>query len=175
MKYEVRLGDKCFDVAIDGAAPNYVLRVDGKRVDLDVEHLGDDSLLSMLLDGGSYLAHVVQVDSRRGQLEVSISGKRARVEVLDPLSVLAAQLQADSGHDSFLLQAPMPGLVVDVHVAPGDRVEVGTPLVVIEAMKMQNELTSQVAGAVREVYVSAREAVESGARLVAIEAADVRT
>jgi biotin carboxyl carrier protein len=175
MKYQVRLGDQCFDVAIDGVAPHYVLHIDGKRLDVDAERMGDESLLSVLLDSDSYLAHVERVDSRHAQLEVSIGGKYALVEVLDPLSVLAEQLQAESGHDSYLLEAPMPGLVVNVHVAPGDRVQVGTPLVVIEAMKMQNELTSQVAGAVREVYVSAHEAVETGARLVAIEADEVTT
>ncbi len=170
MKYEVRVGDKCFDVEIDGVSPRYTVRIDGRALELDAERLGDPSLLSILLDNDSYLAHAVPLDARRGQLGVSISGKYARLEVLDPLAVLAEQMHAATAGDSYVLEAPMPGLVVDVHVAPGDRVEVGTPLLVIEAMKMQNELASEVAGTVREVRARVREPVESGAPLVAIEA-----
>ncbi len=170
MKYEVRVAEKCFDVEIDGVAPNYVVRIDGRRVDVNAERLGDESLLSVLLDRDSYLAHVVPAESRHGQLDVSIGGKYARLEVLDPLSVLAEHMHAEGTSDSYVLAAPMPGLVLEVHVQPGDRVEVGSPLVVIEAMKMQNELTSEVAGTVMQVPARAREAVESGAPLVSIEA-----
>ena len=170
MQYEVRVGDKCFDVEIDGVAPRYSVRIDGRQLELDAERLGDASLLSILLDSQSYLAHVVPLDARRGQLGVSIAGKYARLEVLDPLSVLAEQMHAPSNANSYVLEAPMPGLVVAVHVAPGDRVEVGTALLVIEAMKMQNELTSDVAGTVLEVRAAVQQAVESGTPLVSIEA-----
>ena len=67
MKYEVRMGAKCFDVEIDGVAPRYVLHIDGRRVEVNAERLGDESLLSMLLDSHSYLAHVAPADSRRGR------------------------------------------------------------------------------------------------------------
>jgi len=170
MKYQVRIGDRRFDVEIDGVAPEYALTIDGRALRVDAQRLGDASLLNVLLEHAAFLAHVVPVESRRGQLDVSIGGKVARLEVLDPLSVLAEQLQGETASLSYVLEAPMPGLVVEVHVAPGDRVAVGTPLVVIEAMKMQNELSSEVAGTVREVRASAQEAVESGAPLVAIEA-----
>ena len=69
----------------------------------------------------------------------------------------------------FVLAAPMPGLVVELRVAPGDAVQVGQPLVVMEAMKMQNELVSEAPGVVREVRVRLQQAVESGTELVVIE------
>jgi biotin carboxyl carrier protein len=63
----------------------------------------------------------------------------------------------------------MPGLVVELRVKPGDAVQVGQPLVVMEAMKMQNELVSESPGVVREVRVRLQQAVESGTELVVIE------
>jgi len=170
MKYQVRMGDRSFDVEIDGVAPDYALSIDGRAIRIDAQRLGVESLLSVLLNNDSYLAHVVPTDERHGQFDVSIAGKVARLQVLDPLSVLAEQLHVEKANDSYVLVAPMPGLVVDVFVAPGDRVDVGTPLVVVEAMKMQNELVSEVAGTVREVRATAAQPVDSGALLVAIEA-----
>lgn len=170
MKYEVRLGERSFEVEIGGVGPHYDLVIDGRCVQVDAERLGDASLLSILLENDSYLAHVVPAESRTGRFDVSIGGKVARLAVLDPLSVLADQLHAEGSSGSYVVEAPMPGLIVDVHVAPGDRVEVGTPLVVIEAMKMQNELASEVTGTVREVHARPQLAVESGAPLMAIEA-----
>ena len=68
------------------------------------------------------------------------------------------------------LVAPMPGLIVRVHVAPGDRVEAGQAVVVMEAMKMENELRAAGAGVVRTVEVRAGTAVEKGALLVTFDA-----
>ena len=66
----------------------------------------------------------------------------------------------------------MPGLVIDVKVQVGDHVQIGTPLVVMEAMKMQNELSSDIEGTVSEILTSPQQAVESGARLMEITATD---
>jgi pyruvate carboxylase subunit B len=67
----------------------------------------------------------------------------------------------------------MPGLVVRVKVAEGQRVEAGAGLIVVEAMKMENELRAAAAGVVRRIHVSAGDAVEKGARLLEIEPAAV--
>ncbi|MBM3885848.1 MAG: acetyl-CoA carboxylase biotin carboxyl carrier protein subunit [Gemmatimonadetes bacterium] len=68
------------------------------------------------------------------------------------------------------LVAPMPGLIVRVHVRPGDVVAAGQPLVVMEAMKMENELRATAAGVVRSVAVLPGAAVEKGTVLVALDA-----
>ena len=63
----------------------------------------------------------------------------------------------------------MPGRVVEVRVQPGDRVEAGQPMIVLEAMKMQNEIQAERAGTVSRVFVTAGEAVEGGDPLVEVE------
>ena len=170
MKYQVRVQNQLFDVEVDGEAPLYVLRIDGRRATVDATTLGDRSLLSLLLDHVSYLAHVVPASDAPGSFDVSIGGKQVRVRVLDELAAMAQEMHAPAVQGQVVLRSPMPGLVVDVRVRPGDRVQAGSAVVVVEAMKMQNELASEVAGTVREVQAQVNQAVESGAPLVVIEA-----
>jgi biotin carboxyl carrier protein len=170
MKFEVRAQGRSFQVEIDGEAPRYRIQVDGRTLEVDAANLGDDALLTMLLDNVSVLAHTRIADPRRGLYDVSIAGKYRRLEVLDALAAATGQSTGAAQSGRHVLEAPMPGLVVAVHVASGARVAAGTPLVVIEAMKMQNELQSEVAGVVGDVKVRVGEAVESGTPLVVIDA-----
>jgi biotin carboxyl carrier protein len=169
VKYTVEFQQRRVEVEIEGEPPRYELVIDGRRALVDAAHLGDDSLLSLLLDNDSYLAHVVPLETRRGAFEVSIGGKLARIDVLDELASMAHSLHAEQNEGRFLLRSPMPGLIVEVRAQPGDRVDVGSPLVIMEAMKMQNELVSEVSGRVTEVRARIHEAVESGTELVVVE------
>ena len=101
------------------------------------------------------------------ELGIVASGHRSyvRVESDRQRAAAAAAAHAGGGADD-LVRSPMPGRVVRVFVAAGDEVEVGQPLVVIEAMKMENELRSKRAGRVTEVLVAAGQAVEGNAKLI---------
>jgi 3-methylcrotonyl-CoA carboxylase alpha subunit len=87
---------------------------------------------------------------------------------LDELTAAAAEQRAAAAGASEL-RTPMPGLVVEVKVAVGDRVQLGQALVVLEAMKMQNELAAAGDGVVVEIRCSKGQSVESGALLVRLE------
>ena len=167
MKYQVRIDDSHFDVEVDGEPPHFRVQVDGRPLQVDAAPL-DDAVWSLLVDGTSFLSHIVACGG--GTYEVSIGGKVARLEVLDELSAMAQKMKSPHQSSSFVLKAPMPGLVVRLCVQVGATVEVGTPLVIMEAMKMQNELASEVRGVVREVHIGTGTAVDSGTPLVAIEA-----
>lgn len=169
MKYSVRVQGREFQVDIQGDGPAYRITIDGRPFEVNACSLGDDALLTMLLDNESHLAHTRIADARRGLVDVAIGGKYRRLEVLDELAAATAHAAGTNHQGRFVLEAPMPGLVVALRVKPGDVVEAGTPLVVMEAMKMQNELVSEAAGVVREVRVRLQQAVESGAELVVIE------
>jgi biotin carboxyl carrier protein len=169
MKYAVRAGGRTWEVEISGEAPRYTVTIDGRRFDIDAMHLGDPSLLTLLLDRESVLAHA-RADLQRGFYNVAIRGKHRRLEVLDPLALASRSAAQSAATGRIVLEAPMPGMVVAVRVAPGDRVEAGTPLVVMEAMKMQNELLAEAGGVVREVRAAVGQAVESGAELVVFDA-----
>lgn len=171
MKYSVRVQQRVFQVEIEGRSPDYVLTIDGERFEVNAGDLGDASLLTMLLNGKSVLAHTRAADRHRGLYDVSITGAYRRLEVLDELASVS-QAARGAGHAGpFVLEAPMPGVVVAIRVKEGDIVEAGTPLVVMEAMKMQNELASEVAGTVKELRVELHQAVESGYELLVIEPA----
>jgi len=169
MKYTVRVQGREYQVEIEGDRPGYRMTIDGRSFEVDASDLGDDALLTMILDHKSHLAHTRVADERRGLVDVSIAGKYRRLEVLDELAAARAHAADKNHHGRFVLAAPMPGLVVELRVAPGDAVQVGQPLVVMEAMKMQNELVSEAPGVVREVRVRLQQAVESGTELVVIE------
>lgn len=170
MKFTVRAGKDAWDVEIEGEAPRYAITIDGQRFEVDAADLGDTALMTMLLDHHSVLAHTRVADARRSTYDISIDGKYRRVEVLDALASASRQAGGATERSGFDLEAPMPGLVVAVRVQAGDRVEAGASLVIMEAMKMQNELVAEAAGVVREVRVTVGQAVESGATLIVVAA-----
>ena len=87
MKFVVRVQQHVFQVEISGRAPDYDLVVDGRPLRVNATSLGDESLLTMLLDNRSTLAHTRIADVRRGLYDVSIGGKYRRLEVLDELAL----------------------------------------------------------------------------------------
>jgi pyruvate carboxylase subunit B len=107
----------------------------------------------------------------RGRYTLSIDGRRYQVEALDERTHAIRQLSAKTAAPAgpAPLVAPMPGLVVRVNVAVGDQVQAGQGLVVMEAMKMENELRASSAATVKAVRVAPGTAVERGATLVELE------
>jgi biotin carboxyl carrier protein len=114
---------------------------------------------------------VAQKRQGRGRYTLWVDGYRFETEALDERTRAIRDLSAASAGPSgpAPILAPMPGLIVRVSVKPGDRVEAGQGLVVMEAMKMENELRATAPGTVRRVEVVAGMAVEKGALLVALE------
>jgi biotin carboxyl carrier protein len=107
----------------------------------------------------------------RGKYTLWVDGYRFETEALDErtrsIRDLSAAAAGPTGPAPII--APMPGLIVRVNVSVGDRVEAGEGLVVMEAMKMENELRATAAGTVKSVEISAGTAVEKGTLLVALE------
>ena len=135
--------------------------VDGRPVVADVRVL-QAGVISLLIDGRQYRC-VLDGDG------VVIGGRRFGFEVADPRS-LQGRRGAGAGTDGPRpVKAPMPGRVVRVLVAVGDAVEEQQGLVVIEAMKMQNELKSPKTGRVARIAVGVGDAVGSGDVLVVVE------
>jgi acetyl/propionyl-CoA carboxylase alpha subunit len=135
--------------------------VDGRPVVADVRVL-QAGVMSLLIDGRQYRC-VLDGDG------VVIGGRRFGFEVTDPRS-LQGRRGAGAGTDGPRpVKAPMPGRMVRVLVAVGDEVEEGQALLVIEAMKMQNELKSPKTGRVAKIAVAVGDAVGSGDVLVVVE------
>lgn len=143
--------------------------VNGQSYDVDFESISGQPVYSLLVDGGSYQAHVYP--GEEGELEVLIGGVRYEALVEDErekrLSAAGFAGAATSGE--FILRAPMPGLVVKVAIKEGDSVKKGDVLIILESMKMQNELKSPRDGKVDRVQVKAGDSVEQRQPLVSVE------
>ena len=139
--------------------------VGGQKRDVDVVALG--GTLSVRIDG-----RMVDLTTEGTPPEVGAiaSGHRSYVRVESERQRAAdAAKKAKQGGGEMVVKSPMPGRVVKVLVKPGDEVEAGQPLLVVEAMKMENELKARGAGRVREVHVQAGTAVEGNAKLITFE------
>jgi len=165
-----------FRVTVRGATRE--VTVDGDRVVVDgIEHRAElrtvagAPLRLLMLDGAAW--QLVIESSGRHDWLVGERGEREEVEVLDERTAHVRSLigtgVALAGPE--VLRAPMPGLVVRVLVEPGQKVLEGTSLIVLEAMKMENELKAKAPGTVERVSVSPGRAVEKGEVLVTFEAA----
>ena len=109
------------------------------------------------------------LDGEAPNPSVFASGRRPAIVVENAHQRAASSIRKPGGGDGGgIVNSPMPGKVVKVLVKEGDTVEPGRPLVIVEAMKMENELVAEKAGTIQKVYVQPGDAVEGGARLVAI-------
>jgi len=138
------------------------VRLAGERVDVDVVPLTGH--LSIRVGG-----RVVDLTTEGAppDLGVIASGHRSYVRVVsERLRAAEAAKKAGGGGSEKVLKSPMPGRVVKVLVAAGDEVAAGQPLLVVEAMKMENELKAKGPAKVAEVHVAAGATVEANAKLV---------
>jgi pyruvate carboxylase subunit B len=168
MKYYVEIGDRTYEVDIgpDGVS------VDGRPVEADLQANHGSHLWHLVLDGRSHTLRARRRDGR-GDWELEIDGRRHRVLALDERSRAIRELAgtAAASHGPIELTAPMPGLIIKVEVDEDEQVERGQGLIVIEAMKMENELKATSAGRVVEVRVASGQTVDKGETLLVIEPA----
>jgi pyruvate carboxylase subunit B len=156
MRYHVTLGGRKVVVEL---APDGV-RVDGAARAADLETIPGGPVRSLLLDGASY--RVVARSAGGGRWGLQVRGRHFEVDVIDERTRRIREMIAAGAPPAGPkpVRAPMPGLVVRVEVQVGDRVRPGQGLVIVEAMKMENELRAEAAARVTAIRVAAGEAVE---------------
>ncbi|UCC47850.1 MAG: biotin/lipoyl-binding protein [Gemmatimonadota bacterium] len=166
MKYIVEIEGRTHEVEI---GPDGV-RLDGHLVEADLQADHGSHLLNLVLDGRSHTLRARRRDGR-GAWEIEIGGRRHQVLALDERRRAIRELAGPAAvsHGPVEVSAPMPGLVIKVEVSQDDQVERGQGLVIIEAMKMENELKAALAGRVTEVRVAAGQAVDKGETLLVID------
>lgn len=170
MKLWVRIESQEKRVEVEKRDGRYDVTVDGEPLLVDCQSAGHRDSLSLIIDNRSYLVECAPVRVDEGTYYATISSRRYDVEILDERLMAtrqAAVLIKDRG--PYVISSPMPGLIVDVRVGVGDVVKAGSAVVVMEAMKMQNELVSEVNGIVRAVRIKPNDAVESQTPLIEIE------
>lgn len=148
----------------------YRIEMDGRVLSVDCRTFGDPNTFSLLIDRRSFLIEAAPVRPDNGEYFARVMGRHYDVQVLDELMVAVRDAEKVHEHSgAFTVKAPMPGMVIEVKVAPGDHVCAGDAVLVMEAMKMRNELTSLVAGTVQSVTAAVGDKVESQAALIVIE------
>ncbi|MBL0172545.1 MAG: acetyl-CoA carboxylase biotin carboxyl carrier protein subunit [Gemmatimonadaceae bacterium] len=172
MKYVVEVNGERIAVELDGAQAI----VDGERIDVALTTV-DGTPMRLVRIGEQVHRVVARRGTTRGVWLLDVDGARVETEALDERMRTIRDLTAASAVASgpAPLVAPMPGLVVRVNIAVGDLVSAGQGLVVVEAMKMENELRASVPGIVLAVRAVPGTAVEKGANLIELGPLPVST
>jgi len=167
MAYIVSWEGKEYTVEVARQGPRYVVTFEGTPTEADLRRVGQ-RLYSLLLGPESYEVDILAEGSR---LSLTVRGEAYQVEVADErerrLRRVASKAEGRPGRQE--ISAPMPGKVVAVLVSVGEEVKAGQGVVVVEAMKMENELKATAGGRVTEVRAVAGKAVNGGEVLVVIE------
>lgn len=164
MKVLARVGKKSYKIKIEpGAGGRYRVLMDDDEYTVDARRVGGRRVISLLMGGRSYETHV---EGAKGDYHVTVFGSAFDVSLEDELAARVAKEGGTAAGGVRSIMAPMPGLIVEIKVAAGDRVEAGQAVAVVEAMKMQNELSAPESGTVSEIHVKKGDAVASGQPLV---------
>lgn len=166
MKYHVSLRGRVFLIEVDGGS----VTVDGDRLEAHWAPIPGTPLIHLLLGKDSWTVACQPLDSTGKRWALGAAGERLEADVQDDRAKQIEALTGTGRKDAVdrVIKAPMPGLVVRVEVTVGQEVAAGTGLVVVEAMKMENELRAQGRGVVERIHVQAGDRVEKGAPLVTL-------
>lgn len=163
MRYFVSVGERTFEIDV---REQHIV-VDGVVMAAELQHVAGTLLRRLSLNGGSHRV-VALPGAARGAWELHLDGERVHADVVDErtrtIRAMTARNSGPAGPKP--VRAPMPGMVVRVEVEPGQQVRAGQGVIIIEAMKMENELKADAAGIVSRILVAPGTAVEKGTALV---------
>jgi len=172
LTFEIEINGRSRSVSIErtGGGGQFRVSMDGQARLVDAQRDGDYGL-SLLVDGDAHAGATVQLapGAAPGALLAYLQGRSVAVTVNGRRTGRGSGEGSGATHGEQRIVAPMPGRVVRVLVAAGDAVEARQPIVVVEAMKMENELRALKGGVVSQVAVAPGTSVEAGAVLLVIE------
>ncbi|HTR23719.1 MAG TPA: biotin/lipoyl-containing protein [Terriglobales bacterium] len=165
MVYDVIVSGKPHRLKLEKVGAGWECSLDGKEVHVDAVVPRRD-VLSLLVDGHAY---EIKREQTAADLHLWVGSTRFAVELRDPRSLRSRRGGALDEKGPRKIVAPMPGRVVRILVAEQAEVEAGQGIVVVEAMKMQNEIKSPKKGVVKKIVVAAGTAVNAGDVLAIVE------
>lgn len=143
--------------------------MDGNEVKVDI-HQTESGAIHLLLNNQSYRIRVVHSDDAQRNFQFTVNGKKVESHVVEALEELIQEMGlSTSAQKARDLKAPMPGLVLDIPVKAGDAFSEGDPLIVLEAMKMENVLKASADGTVKAVCVDVSSTVGKNEILLEFE------
>ena len=170
-KYVVRLGYELKEVEVEDGPDGLRVHINGKWHNARLEQVGQSALYTLLIDDHP---HELFAEERAEGYDIVIGWDRYPVAVNTRDRAVAPAAPRDQGLEEhpaggWVVLSPMTGVVTEVFAHAGDEVAEGDVLLLIDAMKMSNELRAQRAGTVREVYVEAGQRVEPGMQLLLLK------
>lgn len=161
MKFVAQHEERTFEVEVERSGSGYRVRLDDRWIHADLVDAGG-YVRSLRLEDGTQFS---LIHHRNGTMhEVTLAGSSVRVEIIDPLAL--RRRREDDGGGGGTIKALMPGRVTRILVAEGETVRKGAGLLILEAMKMENEIQAPADGTVDRIFVSAGQTVEGGAELL---------
>lgn len=154
--------------AVDQVDGQWMINDTPAALDIQVQPNG---LISVLLDNKSYTATVEKVDTKSKELVLKIDGQPYTVAIKEPIDQLLSSMGLDLKAMQKIepVKAPMPGMVLKVLVEPGQQINKGDGLLILEAMKMENVLKATGPATVKAIKINERTAVEKGTILIELE------
>ena len=164
MAFIAKLGEQSYTVEIEETGKSvYRVSVDGNEFLVDGKKTGRTNF-SLIVDNRSF---EIEVDNTDDEYRVLVDGRNYRIHLVDErrVRVGGCAIGLSNSRGVRMVSVPMPGKIIAVLVGEGDAVEKGQGLVIVEAMKMENEVRSPIAGEVKEIKVKPGDTVEGGAVL----------
>jgi biotin carboxyl carrier protein len=165
MTYEITVDGKPYQLELQRVDGAWQCKLNGESVAMDAVLTGRD-VLSLLIDGRSY---EIKRERSANDLHYWVGSARYTVEIRDPRSLRGRRAGIADDHGTRKLVAPMPGKVVRILAQANTEVEAGQGVIVVEAMKMQNELKSPKKGMVQKILAAEGATVNAGEVLAIVE------
>jgi biotin carboxyl carrier protein len=161
--FQAKVNGKNFEVAINDES----LLVNGERLEWNIVKIAE-GYFHILYKNKGYRAEVIKADRSTKAFQFKINNKIHTVEVKDKFDLLLEKMGMANGAAAKInnIKAPMPGLVIDLKVKAGDAVKAGDPLLILEAMKMENILKSPGDGIIKNIKTKKGDSVEKGQVLI---------
>lgn len=161
--YKATVNSHVFEIHSD----NDALNINGTPLSWDVVQIAD-GYFNILYQNKSFRAEVVKTDAAAKTFTYKINGHHYTVELKDKFDLLLEKMGMNNSSASKInhIKAPMPGLIIDLKIKAGDSVKVGEPLLILEAMKMENILKAPGEGVVKNVKIKKGDSVEKGQVLI---------
>jgi pyruvate carboxylase subunit B len=166
MKYTATVGARKYELEIGDA--DRAVSLDDKPITMDLVSLGTDHLYSLIINHACYQLHL---EPGPDGYNATLGQRKFLVEVEDERHRLIRGLikTPEKAAGQLEVKAPMPGLIVRLNVEEGQKVKAGDSLLIIEAMKMENEIRSKKSGVVKKLFKAEKDSVDKDSPLLLIE------
>lgn len=167
MEFEVTINDKTIALSIDAERQSFTQNGEEKEYSFHTQKNG-----RKLLRIGTKLYKIDNVQRKEQDVQFSLNGQRCEAQVRNERDILLDEMgfKTAATLNEGKLNAPMPGKILEIMVQEGDKVELGQPVAILEAMKMENELKSPVTGIVGTIAVAEQDSLEKNNLIMEIEA-----